>query len=179
MTDREFLIKYLWRYQRALAKIAELNQLRQRIEEKSVSIKSADLSAVKVQTNKLSDKVSSYTVSVVSIDERIQRIEQRLENLAQEISDAIKLPCLECEEWSVLYLHFLSGRKLSELGTAIGVSRSQVYVLYNRSLDILLNNSEVRERLTNYKQRLIDNHLKRKQSLCQNDVQIQQTVTDK
>lgn len=177
MTDRELLIKYLGRYQRALAKISKLNQLKQRIEEKSVSIKSADLSAVKVQTNNLSDKVGSYTVSVVSIDERIEIINQRLEKLAEEISDAIKSPCLDCEEWSVLYLHFLSGRKLSDLGAAIRVSRSQVYVLYNKALDKLLNDQNVRKRLIGYKQRLIDNHLKRKQSLCQNDGQIQLAVT--
>lgn len=177
MTDRELLIKYLGRYQRALAKISELNQLRQRIEENSTALKGADLTAVKVQTSKLSDKVGSFTVSVVSIDERIERIEQRLENLAEEISDAIKSPCLDCEEWSVLHLHFLSGRKLSDLGAAIRVSRSQVYVLYNKALDKLLNDQNVRERLISYKQRLIDKHLKRKQSRSHNGGHKQQTVT--
>lgn len=158
MTDKELLIKYLSRFQRAKARITELEKLRQRIEENAVTLKGIDTSSVKIQTSRLSDKVSAPILSAVSVDEQIERIRQRLPVLMNETEAVIKILPLDFQGWTVLYFHFLSDRKLSDIGNTISVSRSQVYVLYHNALDTLLNNSEVRERLINYKQWLIDKH---------------------
>ena len=67
MTDKEFLAVFLGRYQKALAKIAELEQLKQRIESEAVSIKGVNITTDKVQSNKHTDNVAAPVVSAVSV----------------------------------------------------------------------------------------------------------------
>lgn len=152
---------YLGRYQRAIAKIAELEQFRQTIETDAVTLKGIDNSSVKVQSSKHSDKVSAPVVSVVAIDEKLTALRERLPDLMKNTTTLInKLPS-KYEGVEILDLHFCFGYKLPRAGEIIGVSRSQAYVLYHKALDLLLGNGEVRQLLERYKQRLIANKRKK------------------
>ena len=161
MTDKEFLAVYLGRYQKALAKIAELEQLQQRIESNAVSITGVDTTAVKVQSNKRSDNVAAPVVSAVSVGERIADLQSKLTALRKNISLVIgKLP-FTFQGGLVLEVHFIDGYPLTSACSVLGISRAQVYSLYNKSLAMLLNLPEVRELLERYADRLRENKRRR------------------
>ena len=161
MTDKEFLAVFLGRYQKALAKIAELEQLQQRIESEAVSIKGVNITADKVQSNKHTDNVAAPVVSAVSVGERIADLQSKLTALRKSISLVIgKLP-FTFQGGLVLELHFIDGYPLETACSVLGISRSQVYSLYNKALAMLLKLPEVREILERYANRLRENKRRR------------------
>ena len=161
MTDKEFLVKYLGRYQRALAKIAMLEQREREIKSKAVSLHGVDVAADKVKTGKKTDGIMKSVVSVISIGEQIADLRQKLPALRKSISLVIgKLP-FTFQGGLVLELHFIDGYPLETACSVLGISRSQVYSLYNKALAMLLKLPEVREILERYANRLRENKRRR------------------
>lgn len=161
MTDKEFLVKYLGRYQKVLAKIAELERYRQWIESNAVSITGVDTTADKVQSNKRSDNVAAPVVSALSVSEHIADLQRKAPALMKSTTSIIDILPLEFDGRSVLEVHFVYGYSLANACSIIGISRSQIYVLYNKALDQLLKLREVREMLDRYADRLRENKLRR------------------
>ena len=161
MTDKEFLAVYLGRYQKALAKIAELEQLQQRIESNAVSITGVDTTAVKVQSNKQSDNVAAPVVSAVAVGEHIADLQRKAPALMENTTRIIDMLPFEFQGRTVLEAHFIFGYPLATAHSFLGISRNQVYVQYNKALELLLNLPEVRELLGRYADRLRENKRRR------------------
>ena len=161
MTDKEFLAVFLGRYQKALAKIAELEQLQQRIESEAVSIKGVNITADKVQSNKHTDNVAAPVVSAVAVGEHIADLQRKAPALMENTTRIIDMLPFEFQGRSVLEIHFVYGYPLVNTCSVIGVSRSKVYSLYNKSLEQLLKLRDVRETLERYADRLRENKRRR------------------
>lgn len=161
MTDKQYLVAYLNRYQKALAKIAEMEHIRQRIEASAVSPKGVNIDAVKVKSNKLSDRVSQPVVSAVSIGEKIEQLRSKLPALAESTTRIINmLPSDNYRGQILLEMRFVFGYPLSTACSILHVSRSQVYLLYGKALEALLDLQDVHETLERYKIRLKENKLR-------------------
>lgn len=161
MTDKEFLVKYLGRYQKLLAKIAELERYRQWIESNAVSIAGVDTTADKVQSNKRSDNVSAPVVSAVAVGEQIAELQSRATALLKNTVRIIDMLPFEARGGMVLEIHFVYGCPLATACSIIDVSRSQIYILYNQALEQLLKLREVRETLDRYAERLRESKRRR------------------
>ena len=139
---------FLGRYQRALAKIAALEQREREIKSGAVSLHGVDVAADKVKTGKKTDGIMKSVVSVISIGEQIADLRQKLPALRKNTALVIgKLP-----------FTFQGGPSACSV---LGISRAQVYSLYNKSLAMLLNLPEVRELLERYADRLRENKRRR------------------
>ena len=93
LTDKEFLAMFLGRYQRALAKIAALEQREREIKSGAVSLHGVDVAADKVKTGKKTDGIMKSVVSVISIGEQIADLRQKLPALRKNTALVIgKLP---------------------------------------------------------------------------------------
>ena len=161
MTDKEFLAMFLGRYQRALAKIAALEQREREIKSGAVSLHGVDVAADKVKTGKKTDGIMKSVVSVISIGEQIADLRQKLPALRKNTALVIgKLP-FTFQGGLVLEVHFIDGYPLTSACSVLGISREQVYSLYNKSLAMLLNLPEVRELLGRYADRLRENKRRR------------------
>ena len=161
MTDKEFLAVFLGRYQKALAKIAELEQLKQRIESEAVSIKGVNITTDKVQSNKHTDNVAAPVVSAVSVGEKIADLQSKLPALMNNTDRVINMLPFEFQGRTVLEAHFIFGYPLATAHSFLGISRNQVYVQYNKALELLLKLPEVREILEWYANRLRENKRRR------------------
>jgi hypothetical protein len=153
MTDRDVLKIYLGRYSRALEKISELESERQQTEENAAAIKSAcNFTYTKVKTNSVNKQAETCAVKAVHIEEKINRIKAQLSGIRNDVLRMINFLPIEADGYCLLTEKFLYCKSPSQIMSDLHITKSGYYNRYNNTLEILLQNKEIREVLKKYKE---------------------------